>query len=97
MLMKRIAETLEELGGNETVTVEGPVGNETVTETDTDTGDVEVDMMELLSKQQCASGIKLSTSDDGSDSGDSSGAAARNMCWSFSVAAAVGFGAFLTF
>ena len=55
--------------------------------------EVDMDMEEMGPgmKEECASGTKLATSDNGGGSS----AAARNIIWSFSVAAAVGIGAFL--
>merc|ERR1712086_345115 len=67
--------------------------------------------MEVIAgaKDECASGTKLATSDNkdtetdgdkkdtetGGEADGGSSAAARNIIWSFSVAAAVGIGAFL--
>lgn len=94
MMTMLIQMFIGELGGNET-----------------DTGEDGADMFEAFTKQQCDSGTKLSDhtgdehtsgdhshshSDDGTDSADSSDASVRSMILSFSVAAAVGIGAFLT-
>jgi len=63
--------------------------------------DTEMDMEAigmLGMKQECASGTKLATSDKKdteTETGGGSSAAVRNIVWSFSVAAAVGIGAFL--
>ena len=80
--------------------LEGLAGNETTPE---DT--VDLDMLEALGKQQCDSGTKLSdypstdhshSHDSRGDTPDTSDASVRNMILSFSVAAAMGIGAFLT-
>lgn len=81
MMMEMLAAMFEGFGGDETVTAEPGT---------------EIDLGAMFTKQECASGTKLATSDKkDTETGGGSSAAVRNIIWSFSVAAAVGIGAFL--